>query len=246
MEDFTFKDHDPEGLHTLEAISQAHHFNAWMFEQVQPFMNGRILEIGSGIGNISQYFIDAKSDIVLSDIREEYCGALRKKFPTQHVLLLDLVHPDFDSVYSHLLGSFDASFAMNVIEHIEEDHRAMKNLVSLLKPGGKVFILVPAGPALYNDIDRGLFHFRRYTSRSMQALFETAQVPIQKKWKFNALGIPAWVFGGSLLKKKEVESNQMNLYDKIVPLARLVDILSFHRIGLSIIAVGTKPPMATR
>lgn len=43
MSSYQFKEHDEEGLHTLEAISQAHHFNAWMFEQVQPFMNGRIL-----------------------------------------------------------------------------------------------------------------------------------------------------------------------------------------------------------
>ncbi|MBK7965037.1 MAG: hypothetical protein IPK10_06940 [Bacteroidetes bacterium] len=81
MNSFHFKEHDAEGLHTLEAISQAHHFNAWMFEQVQPYMNGHILEIGSGIGNISQYFIDSKSDIVMSDVREEYCSALRQKFP---------------------------------------------------------------------------------------------------------------------------------------------------------------------
>lgn len=84
-------------------------------------------EVGSGIGNISQYFIDAKSDIVLSDIREEYCNALLQKFPKNKVLSLDLVHPDFENAYSHLLGSFDSCFAMNVIEHIvEDDHLATK------------------------------------------------------------------------------------------------------------------------
>lgn len=240
MTNFTFKEKDEEGLHTLEAISLAHHFNAWMFEQVEPYMKGHILEIGSGIGNISQYFIDAKSDIVLSDVREEYGKALRQKFPNNQVLLLDLVHPDFEIVYSSLLGTFDSCFAMNVIEHIEDDHLAMKNLVSLLKVGGKVLILVPANPSLYNDIDKGLFHFRRYTSSMMNQLFRSASLIIEKKWMFNALGIPAWIFGGKIMKKKEVEGGQMNLYDKLVPLARILDVVTFRKVGLSIIALATK------
>lgn len=240
MANFTFKEKDEEGLHTLEAISLAHHFNAWMFDQVQPFMKGHILEIGSGIGNISQYFIDAKSNIVMSDVREEYCKALRQKFPNNQVLLLDLVHPDFENVYSHLLGSFDSCFAMNVIEHIEADHLAMKNLVSLLKVGGKVLILVPANPFLYNDIDKGLFHFRRYTASMMNQLFKSASLVIEKKWMFNALGIPAWIFGGKIMKKKEVEGEQMNLYDKLIPIARFLDWITFRKIGLSIIALATK------
>ncbi len=240
MSSYQFKEHDEEGLHTLEAISLAHHFNAWMFEQVQPFMNGRILEIGSGIGNISQYFIDAKSDIVLSDIREEYCNALHKKFPKSEVLNLDLVHPDFDNVYNHLQGSFDSCFAMNVIEHIENDRLAMKNLVSLLKVGGKVLILVPAGPFLYNDIDKGLFHFRRYTASMMNNLFQAAPLFLEKKWMFNALGIPAWFFGGKIMKKKEVEGKQMDLYDKLIPIARFLDWITFRKMGLSIIALATK------
>lgn len=240
MDIYQFKEHDPEGLHSLEAISQAHHFNKWMYEQVKPFMQGKILEVGSGIGNISKYFLDDKSDIVLSDIREEYCNALRQKFPKNEVLNLDLVNPDFDKVYSHLQGSFDACFAMNVIEHIEDHHLAMKNLVSLLKVGGKVLILVPAGPWLYNDIDKGLFHYRRYTAQSMHSLFEAAHLPIQKEWRFNALGIPAWFLGGKVMKKKEVEGGQMNFYNKLVPLARLLDVVSFRKVGLSIIAVGSK------
>ncbi|MFN0189335.1 MAG: class I SAM-dependent methyltransferase [Bacteroidia bacterium] len=240
MSSFQFKEHDEEGLHTLEAISFAHNFNKWMFEQVQPYMNGRILEIGSGIGNISQYFIDEKSEIILSDVREEYCSALHQKFPKNQVLLLDLVHPDFDHVYSHLLGSFDSCFAMNVIEHIEEDHLAMKNLVSLLKVGGKVLILVPAGPILYNDIDRGLFHFRRYTASMMNQLFQSAPLLMEKQWMFNALGIPAWFFGGKIMKKTEVEGGQMNLYDKLIPISRFLDWITFRKIGLSIIALATK------
>jgi 2-polyprenyl-3-methyl-5-hydroxy-6-metoxy-1,4-benzoquinol methylase len=240
MSSFHFKQIDPEGLHTLEAISDAARFNAWMFEQVQPFMKGKILEIGSGIGNISKYFIAMKSDITLSDIRENYCNALQNKFPQQNVLKLDLVHPDFANEYADLLHSFDSTFALNVIEHIEDDALALKNMISLIKPGGSVFILVPAGPYLYNEIDKGLLHFKRYKMKDLLNLFSGSGLFIEKYWHFNALGIPAWFTGGKIMKKKEIEGGQMNTYDKLVPIARILDKLTLNRIGLSVIAVGTK------
>jgi len=240
MSSYHFKEHDEEGLNTLEAISNAHQFNRWMFEQVQPYMQGRILEVGSGIGNISKYFIDAHVDIELSDVRSAYCDELKRKFGNRKVHTLDLVHPNFVNEYQDLLGKFDSCFALNVIEHIEDDKLALKNLVTLLKKGGKVAILVPAGPSLYNDIDKGLYHFRRYTTNSITQLFHSADLHINKKWMFNALGIPAWYFGGKILKKKEVEGEQMSLYNKLVPIARVLDKLTFNKIGLSVIALGAK------
>lgn len=241
MDDFTFKEHDEEGLHTLEAIQDARNFNGWMYEEVVPFLSGNILEVGSGIGNISSFFIERKSEITLSDIRENYCRALEEKFPGQNVLKLDLVHPNFMNVYQAYLGKFDSIFALNVIEHIEDDVLALQHIFQLLKPGGKVLILVPAGPILYNKLDKGLFHFRRYTRSSLRQSISDAGFTIRKTWSFNALGIPAWITGGLLFREKEIKKGQMNAYDKLVPIARLLDQLSFRRIGLSVICVGEKP-----
>ena len=61
MQDFQFKEIDKEGWETLLAISKADRFNRWMYDIIQPFIKGNILEIGSGIGNISQYFLHCRS-----------------------------------------------------------------------------------------------------------------------------------------------------------------------------------------
>ena len=138
-------------------------------------------------------------------------------------------------------SSFDGIFALNVLEHIDDHLTALKNINFLLKPGGKVLILVPAGPILYNKLDKGLFHFRRYTRSSLRQSISNAGFTIRKTWSFNALGIPAWITGGLLFREKEIKKGQMNAYDKLVPIARLLDQLSFRRIGLSVICVGEKP-----
>ena len=53
MSEFSFKEIDEEGMETLKAISEANKFNEWMYERIAPDCSGKILEIGSGIGNIS-------------------------------------------------------------------------------------------------------------------------------------------------------------------------------------------------
>src|SRR4029078_10792589 len=168
MTQFEYKEIDPEGWETLDVIAEADKFNEWMYQTIRPFCSGKILEIGSGIGNISQFFVDANADITLSDIRIAYCNELKKKFPeARDVLQLDLTHPTFDTEYSAHLQQYDTVFALNVVEHIGDDALAIHNCYKLLKEGGKLIILVPAYQALYNRFDRELEHFRRYTKKEL-------------------------------------------------------------------------------
>ncbi|MEO0470652.1 MAG: class I SAM-dependent methyltransferase, partial [Bacteroidota bacterium] len=174
---FSYKEIDLEGEETLKTISEANLFNDWMAATVEKnLIPGNILEIGSGIGNISKYFLEKGWQMSLSDIRENYCGHLQKHFShydsLQDIVQLDLVHPEFDSEYADQLGKYDNLYALNVIEHIEDDVLALANCKKLLKPGGRMVILVPAYQSLYNTFDENLFHFRRYTRSTMSKVFE--------------------------------------------------------------------------
>jgi len=243
MKSFNFKEEDTEGLLTLEAIRNAAKFNRWMYDQVAPYLIGDILEIGSGIGNISDFFIQHNAKITLSDVRESYCKVLSTRFPiytqANPVKHIDLVATDFESRYSDLLEKFDAVFALNVIEHIEQDQLALKNLNLLLKPKGKVVILVPSHPKLYNRIDKNLHHFRRYDSQQLENKIITAGFSIDKTSGFNALGILAWWISGNLFQSTQIRNSQMHFYDRLVPLAKLIDKIFMKRIGLSIITYAT-------
>ncbi len=200
MSDFQFKEIDEEGWETLLAVSKADRFNKWMYEAIKPYVKGNILEIGSGIGNISQCFLNDHQQITISDLRENYLGFLRKEFSKysnlKGVYNIDLIDPAFEQKNATLLNSFDSVFALNVIEHIENDHLALDNCKKLLKQGGKLIILVPAFNGLYNSLDRGLFHFRRYTASLLENEITSAGFKIDKCFYFNALGIPAWIWSG--------------------------------------------------
>ena len=239
-----FKELDVEGKQTLEVISDALRFNQWMYAVTSKRLTGNILEIGSGIGNISEHYLNDGRNLMLSDIRQNYCAYLEQKFAhtpsCTGVRLLNLVHHNFDSEYLDLLGSFDGIFALNVVEHILDDVLAIANAKKLLKRGGRLVILVPAYPILFNDFDRNLDHYRRYTEGSLKTVFEKNSLQIIHNQYFNLAAIAGWWFSGTILKNKTIPTGQMKIYDMLVPIFKIIDKLVFNRVGISVIVEGIK------
>lgn len=232
---------DRSGSQTLSSISKATAFNRWMYSQIKPYTYGKTLEIGSGIGNISAFFLRENRDIHLSDINEDYLTALRENYGAEakSIQYIDIADANFDKLYQHLLSTFDSVFCLNVIEHVENDRVAINNLTKLLKPSGSLIILVPAFNFLYNGLDRSLGHYKRYRANETKQLFPT-NVRIHSQFYFNAMGIAAWILGGAILKFDVVPEGNMSLYNRFVPLWKTIDKLVSRWIGLSLIIVGEK------
>jgi 2-polyprenyl-3-methyl-5-hydroxy-6-metoxy-1,4-benzoquinol methylase len=233
---FEYKHIDEKGHEILDAISAASSFNRWMYEKIRPFCNGRILEIGSGVGNISRHFVNAQADITLSDIRDSYRKVLEKEFKGHAVHDIDIVDPAFHAKHAALLGTFDTVFALNVVEHVKEDDLAIKNMTALLKPGGLLTVLVPAHQSLYNGIDHALEHYKRYNKKMLNEVMQHHGTHV-RSFYFNAMGIPAWWISGALFRQKTIPQGEMKLYNAFVPVFKIIDVLTAGTIGLSVISV---------
>ncbi len=232
------------GTDTLEVISAADNFNHWMYQAIQPHCKGKILEIGSGIGNISQFFVKDGADITLSDFDSSYFPRLKEKFGNNRNLKgihqIDLSVKNPKQRYPDLIGKFDTVFALNVVEHIEDHQQALMNAHAFLRPGGNVVILVPAFQFLFNGFDVQLGHFRRYTSSNLKSLIESAGFEITNSWYFNFIGTLGWYMTGNILRKKMIPGGQMKLYNALVPVWKMIDVLMKPFMGLSVICVGRK------
>jgi SAM-dependent methyltransferase len=242
MQKITFTDKD--GYQTLASIKLAPAFNRWMYETVKNHCSGDILEIGSGIGNIAQCFVNDTKRLTLSDCNPEYYAYLKKHFAgnayVKNILQIDLVHPAFNVAYKEYINLYDCVVTMNVVEHVEDDVLALKNINSLLKHGGILVMLVPANRFLYNTLDKALGHYRRYNRKMIKTLFEKADFEKQHIQYFNAAAIPGWFITGAVLKNTVLHAGPMQFYNSLVPLFKIVDRCLFHTTGISIIGVGTK------
>ena len=84
--------------------------------------------------------------------------------PDLPLFQFDIAHCPLES------NSIDGVVLLNILEHIEDDARAVQQIHRILKPGGVAVIEVPAGPHLYDIYDRKLLHFRRYRLRDLTKL----------------------------------------------------------------------------
>jgi SAM-dependent methyltransferase len=66
-------------------------------------------------------------------------------------------------------GSVDVVTALDVLEHIRDDMKAVGEVYRVLKPGGLFVALVPAYGFLWSEHDEGLHHLRRYVAGELRA-----------------------------------------------------------------------------
>jgi len=87
-------------------------------------------------------------------------------------------------------GAYDLVAVLDVVEHIEDDVAALAAMRSLLKPGGKVLIAVPAHQWMWSAHDVVNHHHRRYSKKTLAAAIEAAGMRAEKLRWFNSLLFP--------------------------------------------------------
>lgn len=89
-------------------------------------------------------------------------------------------------------GSFDVVVASDVLEHIDDDARAVGEVARVLRPGGAFIFSVPAHPWLFGPHDAALFHRRRYVERGLRHLVEGTGLRIRRLSYWNSTLFPLY------------------------------------------------------
>ncbi len=227
------------GLETLEKTRQLWNYNRWLLELMKPFLGKEVIEIGAGIGNFSIMLSKLKK-LLVTEYDDYHLSRLGNRFtghPFVTVKKLDLARPV--EAQSFQRASFDAAICMNVLEHIEKEDIALQNLHTLLRPGGRLFLLVPAHPQLFGTLDEALGHYRRYTKEGLGPLLKQHGFAVKKIFYFNPLSVVPWWLNGRILKRKTIPSLQSRLFDLTVPLLKRLPFKD-PSFGLSVIAVAKR------
>lgn len=153
-----------------------------------------ILDIGCSSGFLLKTLKSRLPEAVVvgSDFVRNPLMKLAAEWPGLPLLRFDLVRcPLPDAV-------LDAAVLLNVLEHIEDDFAAVRQVFRILKPGGIAVVEVPANPDLYDVYDKLLLHWRRYRMKDLLARFEGAGFEVLEKSHLGFLLYP----GFWLVKKR--------------------------------------------
>jgi glycosyltransferase involved in cell wall biosynthesis len=229
---------DEYGSRILTELEHARRFNRWMGKTLRPFVGDKVLEIGAGIGNLTAQFIP-RDHYVASDINPHYLRYLQSYAfgkPYLDILKINAEEPDD---FNGLEEKFDTVLMINVLEHVNDEMKALDNIKRALAPGGRAIILVPQHPRIYGSLDEVLQHRERYSLKKLNDSMTEAGFRIEKIFDFNSVSVPGWWLNGRLLKRTKFSRVQLKGLDMLMPLLARIDPI-WPWSGLSLIAVGIK------
>ena len=210
-------DEDRIGYETLQRMASVTHYNRWIYQELAPFVGDRILEVGCGIGNMTAYFLGRELLVSVDRLQAsvEVTRSLYAGHKHFHVFQGDITDPNL--VARLQTYPFDTVLGINVLEHIHEDTLALMHMWELLRPGGRLLLVVPAGRYLYGSLDRALGHHRRYDPKMMQDLAATVGFAWQRLHYMNLAGIPGWWLNSRLLKRELLPESQLRWFNRLAP-----------------------------
>ncbi|OGM04446.1 hypothetical protein A2715_05070 [Candidatus Woesebacteria bacterium RIFCSPHIGHO2_01_FULL_39_32] len=225
---------DKVGEYTLQIMKLAGWYNNWLFSLVKPYLKGKILEVGTGIGNFT-YLLAKEGEVTSIDIDKVYINKLKKS------VSIKVGYGDIEKgTYFFSKKKFDCIVCMNVLEHIKNDSVALENMLSLLKPKGRLILLIPAHKFAYGRLDKNLGHYRRYSKGEIVLKLVGSGFKVKKLNFLNFFGIVGWFLNSRLLKRDVLPSSQLRIFDLISRPFLFVEKFIEPRMGLSILVVAEK------
>jgi 2-polyprenyl-3-methyl-5-hydroxy-6-metoxy-1,4-benzoquinol methylase len=220
-----------------QRMTRAVNYFAWQARLALAPLGRRIVEVGCGIGNFTRMMLDR--DLVIGlDIDPNCIAQHRERFadrPQVQSHVLDALDPAFGALREH---QPDSIVCLNVLEHISDDLATLRAFHSILPPGGRVVLLVPAFEALYGPIDKHLGHYRRYTKASLRKTAQDAGFQARELRHMNTIGFFGWWVNAKLIPREEQSEGQIELFDKfIVPVQEKIESWIAPPFGQSVFAV---------
>ena len=221
-------------------------YRKYQFDLIGKHIGRNILEVGAGDRSFTRQIVRNVRDIerlVSIEPSATLYELYKNKYPLPSIVSVECVDLYDMTVASH--GLFDTIILTHVLEHIENDRKALTHLHSLLQPRGRILIEVPAMPSLFSVHDKMLGHYRRYNKKNFREAVDNNLFTVKELWYQDQVGMLGSFF---YFKVRKIElksehgaalvSNQGALYDKyVIPLEHFWDKFIRFPFGLSLTGV---------
>lgn len=227
MENISYK-----AIDNLEIMSSAKNYNRFILNRIMLYAYGlETLDFGAGTGYFAEELSKRGYDVKCVEVDD----LLRKKIMESGLF----VYSTIDSIRNETAPYI---YSLNVLEYIEDDRAILRRLYQKLKPGGRLFLYVPAFNFLFSSMDRKVGHHRRYDLKGLVEKLKEAGLSVREAFYTDTIG-----FLFSLLYKYfgnpngDLGSIQMFIYDRFLfPLNSLLDPLFRKILGKNIIIIAEK------
>lgn len=224
--------------HNLDVLAFAPRYNAALVAEFASACASRmplssVVDFGAGLGTLTGELRALAKTVIAIEPELSYHPTLLAKCDLVLTSLAQLSEP------------VDVIFTSNVLEHILDDEESMRALFGALKPGGLLFVYVPALPHLFSAMDTAVGHVRRYRKSELGAKLTGADFVLEALEYRDCVGVPAsWWLKARGAAAAHPSVGAVAFYDKwIFPLSHCLDLAGARRVlGKNLLAIAVRPP----
>jgi SAM-dependent methyltransferase len=165
----------------------------------------QVLDAGAGQGTMSIRLERLGFEVTSTDVSHAAVGVLRERLAgdVERASVTDLPFAD---------STFDGAVLGEVLEHVEEDGKALAEIARVLRPGGVLALSVPANPKLFGPSDEWAGHVRRYTRPALLEVCTAAGLTVNR--------CVGWGFPFSRLYHRHVYERYLDRHGPTRPVGR--------------------------
>lgn len=176
-----------------------------ILKESMPNLHGcKLLDVGCSEGAFLDHLNQEKADFVAVDIDENAVRFYKECSYHDRVKYGNVLDLPFDD------NSFDAVTALDIIEHVEDDVKALSEIKRVCKKNGTLLIILPAHQWLWSSNDIAYHHKRRYSKKMVKELIHKLNLKIDRLLYFNVLLFPIFIlatFYKKIFLPDELSSN---------------------------------------
>lgn len=222
-----------EGSDLLRLGEQLHNYNASIVDLIVRNLppNPRILDFGAGFGTLTR--LVAKCGVTPDCVEPD---------PRQRASLEAEGFRCYSSIEGVPDREYNFVYSSNVLEHIEDDVEALRQLRRVLRDDGRLVLYLPAFQSLYTALDAAIGHFRRYDTRMIADRIRAAGLDLDGCYYADVLGfIVNWVFKRISNNVSTVNVRTMRIYDGFIfPVSRAIERIVRPPFGKNVVAVAVR------
>lgn len=181
---------DPTAYEVVHELEECHWFFVGRRNILRRLLNRlvegvdrpRILDVGCGTG-AAIGFLERFGEVTSIDVSTAAMEYSRSQ-QTKRLCQADAEALPFAN------ESFDLVAALDLLEHLENELKGLREVWRVLKVGGHALLVVPAFGFLWSDFDRFSGHHRRYDKAELRRKIEGSGFEVNRLSYFNTLLFP--------------------------------------------------------
>lgn len=226
------------GHEILEVMQDAKNYNEYLYRLVKKQQdlldpdsrnNLKVLDFGAGVGTFADIFKEKGTKVDCLEIDATGRKTLKSKG-----------YSVYKSI-GEISQKYDVIYAFNVLEHIEDDAKVLRELRECLSDNGVIVIYVPAFNIIFTNLDVVVDHVRRYRLKDLQTLAVRENLKVKEMKYCDPVGFVLALIYKLGRGSGNISHTSIRIFDKyLFPISEFVEPLFKKMFGKNALIVYEK------